>query len=171
MKQLLLVLLIMVNLQAFMTHIKTFSASFTQHIIDNKKITIKYAGFIQAKVPNMVKWSYISPIKKEIFVKDNQVTIVEPEIEQVIISKINSTFAFFQILKNAKKITSNHYISTYNQMKINLFFKNKKLKTISYFDQLQNKVIINFTHQLVNKPIKNIIFNATIPSDYDIVTK
>ena len=171
MKRYLVLLLLVIDLSAFTLHMKTFSANFTQTIIDDKNTTIRYFGNIQAKQPDMVRWNYTKPIKKEVYIDRDRITIIEPQIEQAIVTKINNMLAFFKVLKNAKKIDDNHYISFYNHTKLHLSIKKGMIMSISYMDQLQNKIVIRFSDQIQNGAINDQLFQAHIPKEYDVITR
>jgi outer membrane lipoprotein carrier protein len=159
------------SLLAFTTNIQTFSADFTQTIVNDNNTTIKYSGNLIAKAPDKAKWSYLKPIKKYVYVNGGKMVIVEPELEQAIITRIGDTLAFFKVLQNAKKVAPQHYVSSYDKVKLNLYIKNKMIDSITYKDQLQNNVVIRFSHQLENKEIENSTFRPVIPKDFDIVTQ
>lgn len=171
MKRYSVLFLLALNLSAFTLHMKTFSADFTQTIMDDKNTTIRYFGNIQAKQPDMVRWNYTKPIKKEVYIDHDRITIIEPEIEQAIVTKISNMLAFFKVLKNAKKVDANHYISFYNNTKLTLYIKGDSIISISYMDQLQNKIIIHFTNQVENGAINEQTFHAKIPKEYDVITR
>ena len=171
MKKIISLAIVAVNLVALNFHIKTFSADFTQTINGSKHTQIRYSGTIQAKLPGMIKWSYKKPIQKTVYVNNNQITIIQPLIQQAIVTRINNTLPFFNILKNAKQMSPNQYQSFFNKTKIYLTTDNNKIISITYHDQLQNKITIIFTHQEQNKPIPKYIFHATIPSNYDLINR
>ena len=73
------------------------------------------------------------------------------------------------MLKNAKKVNDNLYKATYEKLKINIHVKANKIDSITYLDELENKVSIQFTNQVENKNIEDKVFKARIPADFDIV--
>lgn len=166
-----LLVIVSTSLMALNLHLKTFSADFTQTISGAKHSKIGYSGTIKAKLPNMIKWDYIKPIKKTVYVNNDQITIIQPLIQQAIVTNINNTLPFFSIVKNAKQIAPNRYQTLFNKTKIYLTTNKNKIVSIMYHDQLQNKVTITFTHQEQNKRLSNQIFHAVIPSSYDVITK
>ncbi len=147
----------------------SFSADFNQTIVDEHNKTITYTGSMISKRPNLALWKYEKPIEKTLYIYENVVTIVEPDMEQAIIKKIDKNIDIFQIMQNAEKIDSDHFVADYNDQKFLLTMKKELLTSISYSDELDNKVTINFSQQENNKELNNTIFRAVIPEDFDIV--
>ena len=84
--------------------INSFEADFTQSVTDDKNKSLIYSGHIVASKPQNALWNYLKPIKKDVFINRFEVTVIEPEIEQVIIRRIESNFDFFNMIENAKKL-------------------------------------------------------------------
>ena len=84
--------------------ISSFEADFTQSVTDDKDKALVYQGHIVASKPQNAVWNYNKPIKKDVYINSFNVTVVEPEIEQVIIRQIESNFDFFTMIENAKEI-------------------------------------------------------------------
>jgi outer membrane lipoprotein carrier protein len=169
MKKTLILSLLCANLFGFAENLNTFSAHFVQTVQDEKKKVIKYSGEIKAKRPNMAMWNYTAPVKKEIYIKDQDLVVIEPEIEQAILKKVGNTIAFFEMLKNAKKIDNDTYKTKYEKLNITIHLKNNKITSITYLDELENHVSIVFTNQMENQKIEDSLFKAKIPADYDVV--
>jgi outer membrane lipoprotein carrier protein len=154
---------------ASLGEIDSFEADFTQSITDDKGKKLTYTGHIIASKPQSALWNYIKPVKKDIYISEYSVTIIEPEIEQVIIRKISSNFDIFKLIKNAKEIEKNRYLTTYKNTKFSITTKNNLIKSISYIDEFDNNVEIIFKNQKQNKEINKEIFYPNIPVEYDIV--
>ncbi|MDD2357011.1 MAG: LolA-like outer membrane lipoprotein chaperone [Thiovulaceae bacterium] len=169
MKKTIILSLLCANLFGFAENLNTFSAHFVQTVVDDKKTTIKYNGDIKAKRPNMAMWNYTNPVKKEIYINSSDLVIIEPEIEQVILKKVGNTIAFFEMLKNAKKVNNELYKATYEKLKIDIHVKANKIDSITYLDELENRVTIQFTNQVENQKMDDKVFSAKIPADFDIV--
>ena len=152
-------------------NIKTFEASFTQTIINPSGNEVKYTGLLHIQEPDKIKWQYNDPIQKFVYIKKNSVTIIEPELEQAIITKIEEEINILNLLKNAKKISENSYISLFNNVEYSLTLKNKKLQKISYKDEIENNVIISFTNVQQNHKINKDTFLFFIPFEFDIIKK
>jgi outer membrane lipoprotein carrier protein len=149
----------------------TFEAVFKQSIINSSNSEIIYNGKLYIKEPALVLWRYDSPVKKDVYINDDEVIIIEPELEQVIVSKLQKELNILKILNDAKKINSNTYETTLYDTKYFLQIKNNELEKISYKDELDNKVTISFTDIRSNHQISNKTFKYTIPSDFDILRK
>ena len=169
MKTVLLSLTLISLLFAQEKQLQSFSADFNQTIQDEHNKTITYTGYMKSKRPNLALWNYEKPVQKTLYVYDNIVTIVEPDMEQAIIKKMDQNIDIFQIIRNSKKIDNDHFEADYNDQKFLLTFKKELLTSISYKDELDNRVTINFSKQENNKELNNTIFKAVIPEDFDIV--
>jgi len=169
MKYKIIIMLFYTQLFASMSNITTFEADFTQIITDDKKKELHYSGHLLASKPQDAKWTYTVPIKKTIYVNSLQVTVVEPEIEQVIKRRISSNFDFFEIIQSAKKVSKNLYIAKYNETSFALVVENDTLISISYLDQFENSVKIIFKNQSQNKKIDKNLFIPKYPLDFDII--
>jgi outer membrane lipoprotein carrier protein len=170
MKYLLLLSLSLSFLEANIKELNSFQANFIQSITDDKKKVLNYKGDVVATKPQNARWNYTSPISKQVYINAHVVTIVEPELEQVIIKNINSNFDFFHLVKNAKQISKNSYEAFYKETKFLIQTdSNDIISSISYKDEFENDVVIHFTNQEINKPIESKIFVPTIPIDYDVI--
>lgn len=169
MRYIFLAILISMELFASLEDIVSFEADFTQSITDEKNKTINYNGHIVASKPQNARWSYIKPVKKEVYINDFEVTIVEPEIEQVIIRRIESNFDFFKMIHNAKKIEANRYVANYRDVKFTIIMKNKFIESISYLDEFENNVKIVFKNQKQNQKINETVFRPFFPLEFDII--
>jgi len=151
--------------------LKTFSADFIQQIDDKENKIVKYEGHIYAKRPQTAKWVYLKPIRKDVYINDHSVVIIEPELEQVIMRNIKDDFNLFELLQNAKKISENKYIAHYNDFEFTLIFDGKDIKELSYIDNFENLVTIIFSHQQYNKTIDQSIFEPEIPKGFDVISQ
>lgn len=169
MKYIFLAILITAKLFASLEDIVSFEADFTQSITDEENKTINYNGHIVASKPQNARWSYTKPIKKEVYINDFEVTIVEPEIEQVIIRRIESNFDFFKMISNAKKIDANKYIAYYQETKFTIIVKSTLIESISYLDEFENSIKIVFQNQKQNQSINEALFKPSFSEDFDII--
>ena len=100
-----------------------------------------------------------------------KITIVEPDIEQVIIKNISSDFNLFKMLQTAKKISKNRYETQIKDTKYQIYTTdNLTISHIDYTDELDNNISIVFSHQKTNQKIDNELFIPTYPLNYDIVS-
>jgi outer membrane lipoprotein carrier protein len=169
MKLLSTLLLTFAYIHASMNNLDSFEATFVQTITDEKSKVIQYEGSVLATKPQNALWSYKSPITKDVYVQQNLVTIIEPEIEQVIIKRITSDLNIFELIKKAKKISKGLYEATYMNKKYIIAFKDDLLESISYKDEFDNSVKILFEKQKQNKEINPALFTPNIPTYFDII--
>ena len=151
--------------------LKTFQANFTQVITNPSGKEIYYSGEINIKEPNSIKWKYEKPFEKLVFIKKYTVTIIEPELEQAIVTRLDKEINILTLIKTAKKIQANKYLSNFNNIDYYLYFDQELLTRITYEDELENKVVISFTKVQQNISIENSIFKFYIPVEYDLIKK
>lgn len=154
---------------AALDNINSFEANFSQSITDDKNSTLSYSGTIKAQKPQEAVWNYLKPIKKDVYINRFRVTVVEPEIEQVIVRNIESSFDFFQIIQNTKKIAEGKYEGFYKETKFFISTENNLIKSIFYKDSFENGVKIIFTNQEQNKRINEEVFVAKYPLEFDVI--
>ena len=169
MKQLMITLLCSTLSFGAIDNINSFEADFTQSVTDDKNSSLSYSGYVAAKKPKNAVWNYIEPIKKDVYINDRMVTIIEPEIEQVIVRRIESNFDFFMMIKNAVKINENIYEANYKESKFIIFITNNLIESISYKDEFDNNVKIIFKNQKQNIKLADELFRANIPIEFDII--
>jgi len=164
-----IVFLIFINMLLASIEINSFEADFIQIVKESKK-TIKYYGKLYFKKPMKILWKYIKPVKKEIYIVDDQVVVIEPEIEQATISHFTKTKNIIEILKKAKKIDKNTLLAKYQNQNFYIYLDNKgKLKKIVFKDKLENEIIIVFKNQKQNIKIEDKIFEYKIDPEFDII--
>jgi outer membrane lipoprotein carrier protein len=169
MKQKFLLLCLATATFANMNKINSFEADFTQKIVDDKGKVILYSGHISAKKPQYALWKYIKPINKSVYILEGKAVIVEPDLEQAIVKKIGKNLDFFKLVENAKKISEDKYLAHYNNTTFIIQTKDGVMNSISYKDEFENKVVIDFTHQKENQKIDKKVFEPIIPDDYDVI--
>ncbi|MGB3751425.1 MAG: LolA-like outer membrane lipoprotein chaperone [Arcobacteraceae bacterium] len=151
--------------------LKTFEASFTQKITNPSGNEVAYNGLIFIKEPNKIKWQYNDPIKKFVYIKKYTVTIIEPELEQIIVTNLDKEINIINLLKNAQEISINEYKSNFNNIEYSLTLKNGQLQKISYQDEIENDVVISFFDVKQNEKIDDEVFKFIIPDYYDVIRK
>lgn len=169
MKSILVILMFLSQAFASINNINTFEADFTQTITDEKNTVLAYGGHMLASKPQNVRWNYLKPVKKDIYISKFEVTIVEPEIEQVIFRKIESDFNFFRMIANAKEINKNTYEANYKNSKFKITKNGELIESISYVDEFENRVKIIFRNQKQNQKINESIFTPSYPLSFDII--
>jgi len=169
MRTLLITLFTITTLFAIGEETNTMQADFTQTITDDKNKTITYKGDMLAKRPNLALWHYKDPIEKSVYITAHKATIIEPELEQAIIKKLDNNIDLLAILASAKKESKNHYNAVYGDKTYHIKMINKQIDSITYRDAFDNTVKITFTKQQINNKISDSKFSAVIPVDYDLI--
>ncbi len=148
--------------------IHSIKTDFIQTITNEQNSTITYKGKLYAKEDGKALWIYKKPIKKYLYFLNGNIVIIEPDLEQVIFSKIQKMPKILQILKKAKKngdtLSAKCCDTTYH-IKTN----NNKIISVSYKDKVGNAVKIIFTNEETNLILDDKIFEYDIPKDYDIL--
>ncbi|CAM4045651.1 LolA-like outer membrane lipoprotein chaperone [Campylobacter armoricus] len=155
------------NIFALDLNFENFSSNFEQKI-SNKNSSLIYKGdFIITQ--NKAFWNYTKPNKKQIYINNKEVVIIEPELEQAIYTQLQNLPNLQKIFKQAKKISQELYEAKYENTTYNIKIKNNQLENISYKDELENFIVIYFYNQQFNQKINSEIFIPKIPSHYDII--
>ncbi len=147
----------------------SIKSNFTQTITSPEGQKLTYTGNFYAKKPHYALWNYKQPVEKRVYFKNKSIMIVEPELEQVIISSLPQAPNISKLLKSAKKVKDNLYKAKYQDTAYNVWIVKNTPTKLSYKDKLDNHIIINFSNTVLNKELKNSIFEFNIPKDYDIL--
>ncbi len=151
--------------------VDSFQANFEQHITNSSNTTIIYEGEIFIKGDKNILWKYKTPIIKDVYILHDIAIVDEPELEQAIYTKLDKELNLFKIIKEATKIDENSYKAVVNNIDFTILIQNNNLYEISYLDELENRVVINFDNILLNQEIKSSIFEFFPPANYDIIRK
>lgn len=166
--------IILLNLSLFAFSIEkldTFQADFVQSIVNQSGKKIQYSGKVFIKKPLKILWRYNDPISKDVFLINNHVTIIEPDLEQAIFSTLKNEINILQILQHGKRVGENQFESIIYNKPYQFFIEDDKLTTIKYKDDVDNQVMITFSNIVQNKMIKDSIYKFSIPDEYDIIRK
>lgn len=147
---------------------KTLSSDFTQTIFSGEN-NITYSGnfIINSKIGAL--WHYKTPNEKLIYFNFSKIVIVEPALEQVIITNLNEVPNLLDILKNVKLVKNNIYQANFDSIDYNITIKNGLIRNIEYIDKFDNKVLINLTNTKQNININDSLLEPKIPESYDII--
>jgi outer membrane lipoprotein carrier protein len=157
-----IVFLLVISLFANKQHINTLEANFIQKVTNPSNKTITYKGKIYIRQPNQMLWIYTTPIIKNVYMVGQQIIMVEPELEQAIFTSLTKEINLIELINNPSKVDKKYKLG-YN--------KDGVIKSISYKDEVDNNILIEFINIKVNGYIKNSIFFTNIPDDYDIIRK
>ncbi|MBN2895757.1 MAG: outer-membrane lipoprotein carrier protein LolA [Campylobacterales bacterium] len=163
----LLLLCTALHLSAFPIALETLQADFTQTITDEHNQSVVYEGKLKAVKPSIAHWSYTKPIRKEIYIHNERVVIVEPELEQAIVREITEDIDIFAILQNAKQRSSKHYEAEFNERGYHIYITPNTLSEIRYVDDFANTTRIVFSNVIHNAPLDPATLEAVIPKGFD----
>ncbi len=150
---------------------KTISSDFKQTITNEENTKIIYEGNLYATTDAKALWEYKKPVNKKIYFNQNRVVILEPELEQAIVTDLQSTPNLTELLKSAKKIDEKTYETSYDDITYTIHAKSGQIDYISYMDKLENRVTIQMLNLTTNTVLDDSLFRVTIPSNYDIITQ
>lgn len=152
-------------------NLDSFFGNFKQTITSDSKSVIEYNGKVFIKKSGKILWQYETPIKKNVYIDNNMAIVDEPELEQAIFTKLDNEINIIKLLNEAKKIDNENYVSTINGIKYSIKASADKVSKITYKDELDNQVAINFLNIVQNGEISDEIFKFIIPSNYDVIRK
>ncbi|WP_331773835.1 LolA-like outer membrane lipoprotein chaperone [Sulfurospirillum sp. 1612] len=169
MKYFLLIAIFIIKIQAGVLDFKSLQSDFTQTITNDENSTITYTGTFYATAANQALWIYKSPIKKSVYFDGNHVAIVEPELEQVIMTTLQRSPNLTQIIADAKKMHHDTYKATYENTDYFINIKNDTIQDIHYKDKLDNHVVIHLKNLQKNIILDATLFQVKIPEGYDVI--
>lgn len=152
-------------------NLDSFFGNFKQTITSDSKSVIEYSGKVFIKKSGKILWQYETPIKKNVYIDNTMAIVDEPELEQAIFTKLDNEINIIKLLNEAKKIDNENYVSTINGIKYSIKVQDNKISKITYKDELDNLVNINFLNIVQNGDISDEIFKFIIPSHYDVIRK
>lgn len=152
-------------------NLDSFYGNFEQTIVSSSENKIEYKGKVFIKSSGKILWKYETPIIKNVYIDNSMAIVDEPELEQAIFTKLEDEINIIKLLKDAKKVDNENYISTIDGVKYSIKIKNDKIEKITYKDNLDNLVTINFFNVVINQEINDEIFKYIVPSNYDVIRK
>ena len=152
-------------------NLKSFQSKFTQTITSSSSDIITYQGEVFIKSSGQILWKYKTPVVKNVYIENNMAIVDEPELEQAIFTTLENEINILKLLKEAKKIDNNNYVSTIDGTKYQISMSSNRIKKITYKDTLDNNVEINFSNSVQDEPIEENIFVFLATSNYDVIRK
>ena len=101
--------------------------------------------------------------------QDNTMILYEPKLKQAIITRLQENMNLLSLLKNATKISEDHYESVILEQKYDLLLENGIPKQIVFYDTLGNKVEIVFQNAVINGTIDLNRFDFKPSAEIDII--
>ena len=134
---------------------KSLQSDFTQTVFSEGK-SVNYKG---------------SPTPKRIYFDKDKVVVIEDELEQAIISRLDDTPNLTQVLAHAEQIQPTLYKAIYDGIEYFITIKNTLPTTIDYKDKLSNKIKITLNNPVKDALIPKETLTPVIPQGYDIVNQ
>ena len=148
---------------------KTLSSNFKQSVT-SEEAKIEYAGNFIATRTNAF-WHYESPNLKDIYFSFDRVVVIEPDLEQAIITTIKNTPNLTEILANAKPNKNGIYEAKFDDVTYQIELKNELPHTIKYTDKLDNKVEITLSGTQKDQKVNEALLIPEIPKNFDIISQ
>ena len=148
--------------------LENFQSDFTQKVTSTDGDVFIYTGSLIASNENKILWKYTTPSKKNLYFNNSKVTIIEEDLEQVIITQSDELNNFSDFLQSEEKL-ENKSIEV-NKVIYNITYKDKLPYIITYKDELENEIVITLTNQKIDQRIDSTIFMPMIPFGYDIIS-
>lgn len=158
-------------MQASGLEFSTIKSDFIQTITNDQNTSIVYKGTFYATKDAKALWIYDTPVEKKIYFNNNKVTIIEPMIDQVIITTLKNSPNITAILQSAKKIDENMFEAMYEGITYTVFLAKLSIEKIQYNDQLDNNISIILENQATDIFLDDLLFEANIPKSFDIITQ
>ncbi len=114
-------------------------------------------------------WIYEKPVAKKIYFNDTKVVIIEPELEQAIITTLENTPNIAELIRQAKEIAPNRYQTTFMETTYTITATQTTIKNVVYNDKLDNHVEILFGDQSINLFLDDALFVPEVPVGYDYI--
>ncbi|HIQ47166.1 MAG TPA: hypothetical protein EYH57_06040 [Sulfurovum sp.] len=147
-----------------------FQADFIQKITNTKAKVIEYKGKVLFSNGKLFKWRYIEPTKKEVCTDGSELLVVDHDLEQVSTYRIAKGMDIAKILSKAELYSNNVYVAEYEHKKYTIQLHHEKLHSIAYFDDLDNKVQIVFTHMKYGRgDLAKKEMRCDYPKAYDMI--
>jgi len=153
------------NLKAF----KTIQSDFVQKVTNDQNKTIAYTGQFYATHDKKALWVYEKPVAKKIYFNDTKVVIIEPELEQAIITTLENTPNIAHLITQAKEVSKETYTTSFMDTTYTIHATTESIESVTYKDKLDNHVKILFSNQSTNLFLEETLFQADIPLGFDII--
>ena len=178
------------QLEKILLKLDSFDADFAQIVKDSThQIIDESAGSVIFKKPNYFRWEYNAPIKNEIISDGEFLYLYDPDLRQVIVSKLDkqldmspamllvsdNVHEFFNTKLISKSNNRTQYEATPKDSEKAFFkqvifnFKLDQLKEMIVIDNFDNETIIQFFKIIQNQDINEGKFLFNYPDDIDII--
>jgi outer membrane lipoprotein carrier protein len=150
---------------------ENFKADFIQKITNTKQKVIIYSGTVRFSNESLFKWSYKEPTQKEVCTDGQELLVVDHDLEQVSAYRITKGIDIAKILAKATLHSDNIYVAKYENKQYTIQIdRQKKLHSIAYYDDLDNKVQILFKQMKYGKgDLPSQSMKCNYPGNYDMI--
>ena len=169
MKKILLCLICSVFVIANPLEFKTLNSEFTQ-IVKSQDTKIEYSGNFIATNKNAF-WHYEKPNLKDIYFSFEKVIVIEPELEQAIITNVKEVPNITDILQNAKQDKNGNFLAKFDDINYLIHIENNKITKITYTDKMDNDIELIFLNLKKNSDINESLLIPQIPNNFDVITQ
>jgi outer membrane lipoprotein carrier protein len=150
-----------------LSDLKTLKAEF-QQIVESDGKKISYSGELYIKQPHFILWKYLKPVEKYLYLNGKKLFLVEPELEQAIVRRVDKSLKMLEILKTAQKVDDKRYVAKIeNRQYLIILDQVGKIKRIIYKDDLDNSVSLTLFDVEENGYIPTSKFLPQIPEYFD----
>lgn len=177
-------------LQTFLKNTNTLKADFQQKLFDPRGALLQQSvGTFTLKRPGRFIWDYVLPYPQKIISNGKKIWIYDTELEQVTIKPYQQMLSGTPVLllennSDLKKDfqiidlgleNNQHWLSLLPKSEDKAFkeiivgMTDEGLKTMKLIDGFEQTTVIEFERAIVNLPLKDDIFNFTLPKGVDVV--
>lgn len=171
---------------------KTLTGDFEQVLSSDKgRVLQESTGKVMIARPGKFRWDQTSPIKQLIIVSGDDVTIFDPELEQVSIRSLahsldvapalllSGSVDKLDALFNVTQVESADPAETWFKLSskdadslmsvVVLGFKFDKISAMQMRDNIGHVTEVRFSNVLINSPLSDILFEFTAPDGVDVM--
>ncbi len=148
---------------------KTLESDFSQSV-SSKKESIRYSGHFIANARRGAFWHYKKPVEKFIYFNYGRVTVVEPNLEQAVLTDLKNSPNITSILADARKVGADKYEAEFDGVVYTIRTRKSVPVQINYVDKLENKVVITLSNTRKDEPINEGLLEPNIPENYDVLS-
>ena len=167
---------------------ETFAASFTQTIVSkNDDSASKTTGELFISKPNSILWHVKLPTERMVVIKDNSISIYDPDLNQVLKSDIDifeeakwirvftdrdARSSLESIIEKSDSSTRIIYRSLLKDSQLREFVINKegeKIRSIVIYLSGKDKFEITIEGVEINPKISDDYFYSLIPADAEVI--
>ena len=148
-----------------------FFASFIQTVTNPKNKVIRYEGEVIYGGGGSLKWIYAKPTKKEVCTDGKEILVVDHDLEQTSAYRIEKGFDLTHIVSRAKLYKKDIFVTEYEGKRYTIKIDSRgRLHSVAYYDDLDNKVQILFTHVKYGKgTLPSSRLKCNYPASYDMI--